>query len=145
MKTLILATQAQLQADLSYVRDRDVFITEDEDLIPAQVKFPAVGIKDGSEKYDIETGNQESGELYLDIIAYVRLSKPGAAIMGDASTGKKGVLDIVKDIKASLSGQHLGGIVETAVPVESGGSEAMGDEEEAIQKKRITMKYERFD
>ncbi len=145
MKALITVVKTELQTDLTYVRDRDIFVTEDENLIPEQVKFPAVGIKDGAVTYAIETAEQESDELFLDIIAYVQITKPEAAIMGDAATGKKGVLDIIADIKTSLSGNLLGGNVDVAVPVDSGESEPIGDEEEAIQKKRITMKYERFD
>lgn len=145
MKSIIAAIKIRLKTDLTYVRDSDVFATEDENIIPAAVKFPAVGIKDGPITYAIETANQESDELMVDIIAYVQLSKPEASIMGDAAAGKKGVLDIIADIKTSLTGYTLGGIVEVAVPVSEGESELLADEEEAIQKKRLTMKYERFD
>ena len=145
MKSLLNAIKSELQTDLTYVRDSDIYVTEDEDLIPSSVKFPAVGLKDGDITYAIETANQESDELLVDIIAYEQLSKTEASIMGDAATGKKGVLDIIADVKTSLTSNMLNGIVDVAVPVSEGGSEFIGDENEAIQKKRLTMRYEKYD
>ena len=47
MKSLMAAVKAKLKADLSYISRGCIFVTEDEDLIPDWVRFPAIGIKDG--------------------------------------------------------------------------------------------------
>ena len=141
MKDLLTSVKAQLKTDLTYVRDGDIFVTEDENMIPDHVKFPAVGLKDGNIDYEIETSDQETDTLYITIIAYVELRKPEAAIMGDAATGKKGVLDIVVDIKAALNNERFSGVYESAIPVSSAASGLLVDEKTAIQKKSITMKY----
>lgn len=141
MKDLLNSIKTQLQTDLTYVRDSDIYVTEDERLIPEAVKFPAVGLKDGEVLYAIETGDQETDELYVKAIAYVQLQKPGAAIMGDTATGKKGVLEIIADIKASLNDEKFSGTYESAIPVSEPESEFLADEETAIQMKSIIMRY----
>ena len=141
MKDLLNSIKTQLQTDLTYVRDSDIYVTEDERLIPQAVKFPAVGLKDGEVLYVIETGDQETDELYVKAIAYVQLQKPGAAIMGDTATGKKGVLEIIADIKASLNDEKFSGTYESAIPVSEPESEFLADEETAIQMKSIIMRY----
>ena len=145
MKALLTAAKSELQADLDYVRDADVFITEDERLIPEAVKFPAVGLKDGIVEYKVlgRDEDQES-DLYVKIIAYVQLEKPEAVIMGDTATGKKGVLDIIADCITSLKFNKLSGIVNRAVPISETESELLADEETAIQMKSVTMRYERY-
>ncbi len=144
MKSLLTAIKSQLQSDLTYVRDADIFITEDERLVPEAVKFPAIGLKDGAVEYTIETQVQETDELFVKLIAYVELRKPEASIMGDSSTGQKGVLDIVADIVASLTHNTLSGQADVAEPVSETESELLADEKTAIQMKSITMRYLRF-
>ena len=145
MKNLISAIKTQLQTDLTYIGDGDIFITEDERLVPDSVRFPAIGLKDGDITYAIKTQNQEDDALLVKVIAYVQLQKPEASIMGDSSTGKKGVLDITADAITSLKNNTLSGQADVAVPVSETESELLTDEEEAIQMKTVTMRYERFD
>ena len=82
MKALLTAIKLQLQTDLTYVRDKDIFVTEDDNLIPSAIKFPAVGIKDGPVVRTEEIGGMMEYALTVKIIAYVQLLKPEAAIMG---------------------------------------------------------------
>lgn len=145
MKALLNAIKAQLQTDLTYIRDSDIFITEDELAIPQSVCFPAVGIKDGAITYVVETQDQDLDTLFVKVIPYVQLQKPEASIMGDSSTGKKGVLDITADAIASLKNNKLSGQVDVALPVSEAESEILTDEEDAIQMKILTMRYERHD
>jgi len=141
VKTLLTAIKSQLQDDLTYIRHSDIYVTEDERMIPEAVKFPAVGLKDGEVLYTIETGDQETDELYVKAIVYVQLQKPEAAIMGDTATGKKGVLDIIADIKASLNDEKFSDTYEAAIPVSESESELLADEETAIQMKSIMIRY----
>jgi len=127
------------------VRDADVFVTEDERLIPEAVKFPAVGLKDGDITYDYVTqGASAQAELTVTAIAYAQLHKPEAAIMGDAGTGKKGVLEIIKDIAASLAGNLLSGQANEVWLVSETASELLADENLAIQMKSVTLRYVRY-
>ena len=144
MKNLITGIKAQLRTDLTYVRDSDIVVVEDELAIPASVSFPAVGIKDGLINYAVATQNQETDELYVKIIAYVQLQKPEASIMGDSSTSKKGVLEIVSDIITSLKNNKLSGQADSAFPVSETESEILTDEETAAQMKTVTMRYMRY-
>ena len=82
MKALLTAIKTQLKTSLTYVRDSDIFVSEDERMISDAVKFPAVGLKDGTITYTRATKSQEDQELQVKIIAYQELRKPEASIMG---------------------------------------------------------------
>jgi len=145
MKALLTAIKSQLQEDLTYIRDSDIYVTEDERLIPEAVKFPAVGLKDGAIDYSVDTqGANEAGDLAVKIIAYVQLQKPEAAVMGDTATGKKGVLDIIADTKDSLRDNKLSGQANEVWLVSETESELLADEETAIQMKTLTVRYVRY-
>jgi hypothetical protein len=144
MKALLTAVKTQLQADLTYVRDADIFITEDERLIPSAVKFPAVGIKDGAVTYRRATKSQEDQGLQVKIIAYQELRKPEASIMGDTTATQKGILDMADDIIASLKNELFFGEVDDAFPVGESESELLADEHTAIVMKVVTMQYFRY-
>lgn len=143
MKALLTAIKTQLQTDLSYVRTSDVFITEDENLIPAAVKFPAVGIKDGPVVRTEMIGGMMEYRMAVKIVALVQLTKPEAAIMGDTSTGKKGILDMEKDIHESLDENLLSieGMTAAVAAANQGESEVFGDEVEVMQRKVIVYEY----
>lgn len=144
MKNLLNAMKTQLQTSLTYVRDSDIVIVEHELAIPESVRFPAVGLKDGAINYAVATQSQETKELFVKIIAYSQLQKPEASIMGDASTSKKGVLDIIADTITALKNNTLSGQADSAFPVSETESEIIDNEEIAIQMKTLTMRYMRY-
>ena len=145
MKDLLNAIKSALQADLTYVRDSDVYVTEDENLIPEGVKFPAVGLKDGTVGYVYEyQGAGPSADFVVTVIAYVELAKKEASIMGDTATGKKGVLDVIADVATSLGSKLLSGQANEARLVAESASELVTDEELAVQKKSVTVRYARY-
>lgn len=144
MKALLTAIKAQIQTSLSTVRDSDVFITENEHLVPSSARFPAIAIKDGVVGYSEATQSQDTQELTVKLIAYVQLQKPEASIMGDTSTSKKGVLDIIADIITTLKHNTLSGQADSAFPIAETESELLADEETAIQMKTVTMSYMRY-
>jgi len=144
MKALLTAIKTQLKTDLTYVRDSDIYVTEDERMIPEAVKFPAVGIKDGAISYKQATKSQEDQELQVKIITYQELRKPEASIMGDTATSKKGVLDIIDGVITALKNNLLSGIVDSAFPIAESESELLADEETAIVMKSVTMQYFRY-
>ena len=142
MKELLNAIKAELQTDLTYVRERDIFITEDENIIPKNVRFPCVGIKDGEIARTELTGGMWEVTLNVTLAVFVQLAKDEAGIMGDTSTGKKGVLDITDDIHASLDENTLSitGMSHAFSPSELG-SEYFGDEKSAVQRKISRYQY----
>jgi len=142
MKALLTAIKARLQQDLSYVRASDVFITEDEHMIPEAVKFPAIGIKDGVIVRRELAGGMLEITLNVNVVIWVKLLKDEATIMGDAATGKKGVLEIEDDIHEALDENLLDitGMQEAFSP-EPSASELFGDETEAVQRKVVGYRY----
>jgi len=143
MKALLTAIKTQLQTDLTYVRASDIFITEDENLIPEAVKFPAVGLKDGPVQRIEMIGGMMEYRMTVKIIALVQLTKPEAAIMGDTSTGKKGILDLEADIHESLDENLLSitGMTSAVALANQAESEVFGDDVEVIQRKIIGYEY----
>lgn len=144
MKELLTAIQTQLRTSLTYVRDSDVFITPHENYIPSGVKFPCVGIKDGDVDGTDLMGGCEENKLSVTIIPYVQLAKSEAAVMGDAATGKNGIIEISDDIKTALDGNFLGiAGMQDASCKKSKASEMFGDERDTLQRKIITATYEK--
>ena len=142
MKELLLAIQTQLQTDLTNIRDGDIFITLHENYIPAHVRPPCIGIKDGDIIRIELAGGMWEVTMEVMIIPYVQLAKDEASIIGDSSTGKKGVLDVVDDIHVSLDENLLGitGMQAAFSPSESK-SEYFGDEKESLQRKIVRYQY----
>jgi len=147
MKELLNAIKAQLQDDLSYIRDADIYVTPHENYIPNQVRPPCVGLKDGPvTRTMMDRGGSWETRLEVKIVCYVQLAKDEASVMGDTGTGKKGVLDIIDDINASLDNDTLSisGMKEATLASESE-SEMFGDEKEGLQRKIVTYLYTRED
>lgn len=143
MKELLAAIKSKIQTDLIYVRDSDVFITENENLIPDSVRFPAVGIKDGPISRKELAGGMMEYTMTVKVIPYVQLTKPAAAVMGDTSTGSKGILDMEDDIHSSLDENllNISGMQSAVSATISPESETFGDETEVIQRKVISYTY----
>jgi len=142
MRELLAAVKTQLQTGLDYVRDRDVNVVPSEGFIPAGVRFPCVGLKDGGLTRTELAGGMWEVVLTVKLVVYVQLLKEEASIMGDSAAGRKGVLEIAEDIHAALDENLLGinGMIEAFSPNE-GESELFGDDSELLQRKVITYQY----
>ena len=143
MKALLTAIQTQLKTDLTYIRDSDIYITPHENYIPNQVRPPCVGIKDGAIIRRELAGGMMEYILNVAISVFVQLHKSEAAVIGDAASGKKGVLEIADDIHASLDENLLDitGMQEAVSDPTEAGSELFGNEEEGLQRKVIKFQY----
>ena len=130
MKSLIIATRTSLRAGIAYVKDRDVFVTEDLRLVRNMGTYPAIGIKDGGITFGAEAGTQDDESLQLSFSLQVKLEKQEAAIMGDTSTSSVGVLDMAADL--------------IALPVSIGESEILDTDKLQIVMLPVTMKFERY-
>uniref|UniRef100_A0A6M3J761 Uncharacterized protein n=1 Tax=viral metagenome TaxID=1070528 RepID=A0A6M3J761_9ZZZZ len=144
MHTLLSAIKTQLQSDLTYVRDRDIYITPSLDWIEPGAMFPNVGIKDGRIVRVELAGGYIRETLYVGLAVYVDLQKDEASVMGDASTGKKGVLQIAADIHESLDENTLdiSGMQKAVAISPEPESELVTDEKGVMQRKIIYYMYE---
>lgn len=143
MKDLLLAIQAELRRELTYIRDGDIFITPHLNYIPHVFKNAFVGIKDGRVTREELSGSMWRVTMRVKIASYVQLQKEEASIVGDEASGIKGVLEIPDDINAALDENLLGidGMIEAyCSPVEEE-SETFGDEKEGLQRKIISVEY----
>lgn len=140
MKVLLTAIKAALQSQIASVRDRDIFVTEDENLMPYTIGFPAIGLKDGSvSRKRVATDLWETTRQVL-VIPCVRLSKPEEAVMG--GVGTIGILDLAAAIRTALDDNLLGiaGMQDAECYAEQA-SALFGDEKEALQRKILTYTY----
>lgn len=134
MKTLLTTILTDLQgaANLSYVTDANIFITPDEDIIPEGITFPAIGIKDGAERFERDE-IQDPGDRWdmsyrtVQIIVYVAMTTDSAAIVGSTSQGVTGILDICGDIDAVLESKYsaISGIEDFRIQ-DSGPAQVVG-------------------
>lgn len=143
MKALLTAIKSKLQAEISYVKDRDVYVTEDLRLVRSSGGYPALALKDDGISFLVEAGDQVGETLTVKIGCYVKLHKPEAAVMGDDPAGEKGLLDIAGDVITSTD-STLGGIVDLSEPVGINGSEMLFDERKGLQFLPVTMRYSRW-
>ena len=144
MKALLSAIETALQTGISYMRDSDIYITDDLYRIPQGTKFPACAIKDGPEIPEDRAGGMWVLAMTVSIAVFVRIYKEREAIMGNADTGAKGILDCDVDVIAALSENLLG--LDGVVLAKWAGSEESAkfeDETEAIQMKVVKMQYEK--
>jgi hypothetical protein len=141
MKALLTAIKTQLQSDLTYVRASDIFVTEDESLIPETVKSQAVGLKDGPVIRKELAGRMMEYNMTVKIVLYVQLLRPEAAIIGDGT--QKGILDMEADVHTALDENLLGvaGMQSAVAAPDQPESELFGDETNAFQRKIITYEY----
>ncbi|MBM9605967.1 hypothetical protein [Desulfopila inferna] len=143
MKQLIESTRATIRTGIGYIKDRDVFVTEDLRLIRNSGSYPAIGIKDGGINFAFESGDQGDESLQLSFSLQVKLAKSEASIMGDDSTGSIGVLDMAKDVIALLVDTLPAGI-DLALPVSVGESEILSTDNLDIVMLPVVMKFERY-
>ena len=144
MKPLLTAIETALQTGLTYMRDSDIYIADDLYRLPKVVRFPACAIKDGTVSVQETPGGMWVLTMNVSIAVFVRTYKETEAIMGNADTEAKGILDCEADVIGVLSENSLGlaGMVR-ATWTGSEESEKFEDESEAIQMKIIKFLYEK--
>lgn len=103
MKTLLQSIQTELQDGVEDVRERDVFLTPDPDILPDHVKMPCIGIKDGPVTRKDLMGGCVEKTLPVGIHCYVRLLKDEAPILA--------LLDIAAAVVEALDDNLLDGYV----------------------------------
>ena len=144
MKPLLAAIESALQGGISYMRDSDIYVTDDLYRLPGGVKFPAAAVKDGIVAVEERAGGMWVLTMNVSVAVFVRSHKEAEAVMGNADTGAKGILDCEADVIGTLSENllDLEGVV-LARWAGSEESEKFEDEQEAIQMKVIKFTYEK--
>lgn len=108
MKQLILAIQRSLQLSLpigSY-RGSDVFIATSETSHPPGTRFPAIGIKDGSEVIEELACDLDRSTMRVSVICWAPAGgEYEAQVIGDQS--QPGVLDMAADVAHILKKNTL--------------------------------------
>ncbi len=144
MKSLLKAIQTQLKTSIGYVRNGDIYVTEDIRLVRDSGGYPAIGLKDNGTGFGFLSGDDQEDSLGVVIAVYVKLLKQSAGIMGDASSSNKGLLEIAADVVADLKDNKLGNIVDMALPKNIGASELLVTENLWVQMIPIQIQYTRY-
>lgn len=143
-KDLLLAIRAALRSALGWVRDSDVLITPHDNFIPSGVKTSYVGIKDGQAVRTELTGGAVQVIMSIRISVFIRMAKPEAAIIGDDSAGRTGVLDAVAAVRSVLRDNLLSLPLQSATIDNSPqpGSELfLADGATGWQRQSVTLTY----
>lgn len=143
MRELIQAIQAELRAEISYIRDGDIYIAADTGYLPDHVLQPCLGIKDGEATRVELAGGMWEVTLTVELIIFVQLHKEEAGVVGDSASGRKGVLEIAADIHAALDENLLGitGMISAFSPSESESRLFVDEDGGGLQQKIITYQY----
>lgn len=144
MKDLLEAIKEHLQGDdnLDYVRDLDIEIVPHENYISHAFNQYYIGIKDGRITNTETAAGMVETRQQVKISLYVQLAKNEAAIVGDISTSKKGILEFADDVNNALDENlfDIAGMMEAFCPEENE-SRFFGDEKDTLQQKIMVFEY----
>lgn len=143
-RDIILAAKAELQTALAaYVRPGDIFVTPHVAFVPSSVRPPCVGIKDGKIKREELAGGCVDHEIEVLFCLFVAIRKEEASIVGDPSTGAKGLLQLRDDLHAVLHQNTLDVPgVQSAFAAKETGSDLFESGAGMAQRKIVTYTYE---
>jgi hypothetical protein len=107
MRELLADIRSLLREGLPYIRSGDIFISIDTEFFPNDVKFPCIGIKDGTIEREAAISGMLRRVMFVDISLFVNLPKKvDAALVGDSTN--KGILDMEEDVHALLDDHGFG-------------------------------------
>ncbi|MBU1193965.1 MAG: hypothetical protein KKE62_01970 [Proteobacteria bacterium] len=132
MRQLIQLIQTQLSGVVD--RDTDILLIADPDIIPAGVRFPCVGIKDGKTDISELAGGVLEKSLPVDVYYYDRL-QPGDDCITD-------FLLLGETISAKLTENYLAGYVKAVSPVSETPIRVMYTKSGLILQKGLSYQYE---
>lgn len=125
------------------MRESDVYITGDLDVLPGDVMLPALGIKDGTVKHKELAGGMIEYVLQVQLMLWTEVFKEQEALIG--SGNRKGVLEIERDIDVALDEYKYGDstIVSAVKFSPSPESQPGNNGDKAFQRKKITYEITR--
>lgn len=144
MLNILSAVKTNLQVALaSDVRSGDIYVTPHVNYIPRSVKMPCVAIADGGLVRRELSGGAVEATVKLRIVVYVDLAKDEAAILGDESTDRKGLIELAADIHDAVVGRGVTatGVLWGRCPAESP-VEIFGDESNWVCRKILDYEFD---
>lgn len=142
MKQLLndVKAAAQASANLAKVKDRDVYITEDLDLVRNHGDYPAIGIKDGGQVFTVLTGTEIDARMTVKLGCYVDLTAQEAGLMGNSR--KPGVLDLAKAVVAMLGDTDWAARYEAVTVTDIGESRVLVTDDRALLLAVVSVIFE---
>ena len=134
MKDLMLAIRTQLR-NITSVKDRDVFLSADKDLIPKTATFPCIGIKDGRVGRADLTGDVTELTLPVEIYVYEKMINGDAEILS--------VFDVTQAVHDQLQDNEFSGYVKAVDPGDETPVQLLYRDNGLILRKTIFYQYER--
>lgn len=135
MDTLMEKNQENLYGVLDGMRNRDVFLTADPDIIPATAAFPCIGIKDGKTDFADRSGGVTSEGLNLEIYYYDKLRSGDEYHLEFLKKGKL--------IFERVKGNRLEGYVMDVSPVSATPIKVLYTKKGLLLRKGLFFKFER--
>ena len=143
MKELIEKVKDELLSaiQLKRIDDADIFITPDFDVVPTNPTFPLIALKDGDIEREVFAHNAENWTMSVEIGLYQELKAADDALVATEPTTYS-LLDLASDVRGVLDYNLLDipGMLNNFSPEETG-SELIGAEDFALQRKIITYWY----
>jgi hypothetical protein len=145
MKTILSALKTAIANGMTEIKD--IAVIADPDILPSAVRFPFVGLKDGSTVRS--EGMNQTVDKTEEVLIYIYtqlLQDAEASIMGVDNVGAvadiKGLLELTDDLLTLLDHNLLGNIVESAFCGDVMASETMIAEGDVfIQRKGCRYVY----
>jgi len=136
MNGLITAIQTKLR-EISGIREPDVFLSPDPDVIPQSSGFPCIGIKDGKVLRSDLSGGVTELTMNADVIIYEKVAREEASI--------RKVLSLTGQVHDALDEYLLDGYVKDVVPGNEDPIRLMYREKALVLRKIIPYQYFRED
>lgn len=134
MKNLMLKIQVLLRT-IDGMRDTDIFLSPDAELIPETVKLPCIGIKDGQVTREQLMGNAEGLTLPVEIYVYDTLVRSDKSIIS--------VFDITTAIHGKLADNLLDDYIREVTPGKETPIQILYREDRVILRKTLFYEYYR--
>ncbi len=144
MRDLLLALRDELMTWEEF--GGRVFITEAQDYIPPSMRTPACGLRDGRQAREDLTDDAGLETLAVHLYVYSDSHAPGEALLGNPTTGRPGVLELLQTVAERLRGNLLGLEAQGLVQARPGALEASISWEEparVMTSKALNLTYER--
>lgn len=139
MKAILNKLKSIISAGMTDIKQ--ISVIPDADLLPAVVRYPFVGLKDGESEFTECGGESEDEKSYIMIYVYVQILKEEASLMGDGS--QKGLLDLTDDLRELLNFTELDGLISYGFCSKTLASEAKEIGKDVfVQRKGVVFEYE---
>ena len=142
MDEILTAIKTALQSAIAAVPDGDIIVVPSIDYIPNGTSLPCITIKDGGITNRALMGGCVEQEMVVYVSPWVEMVNDETSLTG--ATSVVGLLDLIDDIESALNNNLLDITgLQSAWCESSAPSELFGDDREALQRKTITVTYEK--